>query len=129
MAASSRDVEGRNGQVTDTWSVDARPDGIVVLRYTRPQRNFMTFAAMAELDVLLASLAEDAACEVVVLASGLPRDFVAHADLEDLRGLGGDPAGTGDLTKSWYRALRRIEEMPQPVVALVDGQAWGGGLE
>jgi enoyl-CoA hydratase/carnithine racemase len=31
--------------------------------------------------------------------------------------------------RSWSRTLALLESMPQPVVAAVDGQAWGGGFE
>ena len=34
----------------------------------------------------------------------------------------GDPA-------AWTRALHLLEAMPQPTVAAIDGQAWGGGCE
>jgi enoyl-CoA hydratase/carnithine racemase len=54
--------------------------------------------------------------------------FIAHADLDDLariaRGedVGGDPG-------SWSKALDLLESIPQPTVAAIDGQAWGGGCE
>ena len=41
-------------------------------------------------------------------------------------GPGENPSGD---PRAWFRTLRLIEEMPQPVVAAVNGQAWGGGCE
>jgi enoyl-CoA hydratase/carnithine racemase len=41
--------------------------------------------------------------------------------------------GRGELNKDefarWLWTLRRIETIPQPVVAAIDGPAWGGGCE
>ena len=110
-----------------TWSIER--EGVVALAtFTRPPRNFMSFAAMGELEQLLRSLAEDGSVSIVVLTGGLPRNFVAHADVEDLRRLGrGEPVDGDPL--AWGRTLGLIESMPQPVVAGINGQAWGGGCE
>lgn len=103
-------------------------DGVAVAAYSRPPRNLMPFAAMEELRPWLEATAADDAAGVVMITSRLPRYFVAHADLHDLVELGEGRPASGD-PRIWYRTLRLIEEMPQPVVAAVNGQAWGGGLE
>src|SRR3954470_11160630 len=101
---------------------------IAVLTFTRPPRNFMNFAAMGELGDRLEALAGRDDVSVVVLTGGVPGYFVAHADLDDLSRLGrGEPVDGDPL--SWGRTLALIEDMPQPVVAAIDGQAWGGGCE
>jgi enoyl-CoA hydratase len=109
------------------WTVERR-DRIALAVFRRPPRNFMSFAAMGELEGLLDELAAHDDVHVVVLTGGVPGYFVAHADLEDLSRLGRGEAVEGDPL-SWGRALARIESMPQPVVAAVNGQAWGGGCE
>ena len=109
------------------WEVEHR-GAIAVLTFTRPPRNFMSFAAMGELGNRLEELATRDDVSVVVLTGGVPGYFVAHADLDDLARLGrGEPA-VGDPA-SWGRTLARIESLPQPVVAAINGQAWGGGCE
>ncbi len=110
-----------------TWDVRTT-DRVAVLVFQRPPRNFMSFAAMDELLGLLRGIAADDGVDVVVLASGLRGFFVAHADLEDVIALGTGRTTTGDA-HVWYQALRFVEAMPQPVVAAVNGQAWGGGCE
>jgi enoyl-CoA hydratase/carnithine racemase len=65
---------------------------------------------------------------VVMLTGGVDGFFIAHADLDDLAKLSrGEDVG-GDLG-AWSRALDLLETMPQPTVAAIDGQAWGGGCE
>jgi enoyl-CoA hydratase/carnithine racemase len=109
------------------WEVEPR-GAIAVLTFTRPPRNFMSFAAMGELGDRLEELADRDDVSVIVLTGGVPGYFVAHADLDDLARLGRGEPVTGDPA-SWGRTLARIESLPQPVVAAINGQAWGGGCE
>lgn len=88
----------------------------------------MSFAAMGELETTLGALAERDDVNVVVLTGGVPGYFVAHADLEDLSRLGRGEPVEGD-PGSWGRTFALIEAMPQPVIAAINGQAWGGGCE
>jgi enoyl-CoA hydratase len=101
---------------------------VTVLSFTRPPRNFMSFASMQELGKQLEALAGEDSVSLVVLTGGLPGYFVAHADLEDLSRIGRGQPVDGD-PRSWFRTLALIESMPQPVVAAINGQAWGGGCE
>jgi len=110
------------------WACDLR-GGIAVLTYTRPPENVLGFADLAELDLALQSLADDERARLIVLTGGIPGCFVAHADLADVgalvRGAETGPSGPD----AWQRALGRISAIPQPVIAAINGQAWGGGLE
>ena len=84
---------------------------------------------MGELADHLAALAEQTdEVRVVMLTGGLDGYFIAHADLDDLAKLAKGEPIEGDLF-SWSRALHLLESMPQPTVAAIDGQAWGGGCE
>ncbi len=109
------------------WTVDRR-GAIALVIFHRPPRNLMNMAAMTELEGVLGELATDSSVNVVVIASDVPGYFVAHADVEDLAALGRGEPVEGD-PGSWMRAFALMASMPQPVVAAVDGQAWGGGCE
>jgi enoyl-CoA hydratase/carnithine racemase len=109
------------------WTL-SQHGAIALLTLTRPPRNFMSLAAMGELGERLLELGERADVAVVVLTGGLDGYFVAHADPEDLKRLGHRDTVEGD-PRSWYRTLGTIERMPQPVVAAINGQCWGGGFE
>ena len=109
------------------WTVDRR-DRIAVCTFTRPPRNFMSFAAMTELEGVLQSLQDDASVHVVVLTGGVDGFFVAHADLDDLTKIGRGEPVDGD-PGAWLRCLTLLESMPQPTVAAINGQAHGGGSE
>ena len=109
------------------WTLE-RIDAVGVATFTRPPRNLMSIAAMTELEAVVAEVAADADIRVLVLTGGVPGYFVAHADVDDLAALGRGEPVEGD-PGSWSRTLKAIEAMPQPVVAAIDGQAWGGGNE
>src|SRR5690242_9358905 len=110
-----------------TWSLERRGN-VALATFTRPPRNLMSMAAMSELEALLDQVAGDERVQVLVLTGGVPGYFVAHADLDDLMKLGRGEPVEGD-PGSWGRAFARLSSMPQPVVAAVGGQAWGGGCE
>jgi enoyl-CoA hydratase/carnithine racemase len=88
----------------------------------------MSFAALGELAEQLEALRDRDDVAVIVLTGGLDRYFVAHADLEDLARAGRGEPVEGQRT-AWRTTPRLIETMPQPVIAAVRGQAWGGGTE
>ena len=103
-------------------------DAVAVCTFTRPPKNFMSFAAMSELERVLGELASDESVKIVVLTGGVDGFFVAHADLDDLTKIGRGEPVDGDPT-SWFRTLTLLESMPQPTVAAINGQAHGGGCE
>jgi len=88
----------------------------------------MSFAAMTDLEGVLGGLAQDESVSIVVLTGGVDGYFVAHADLDDLTKIGRGEPVEGDPT-SWSRTLYLLENMPQPTVAAINGQAHGGGSE
>ena len=110
-----------------SWKL-ARQGKVAVASYRHPPRNLMTFADMSELERLVAEVGRDDTVTVLVIASEVPGYFVAHGDLEDLVKLGAGQEFDGDAG-SWPRTLDLFATIPQIVVAAIDGQAWGGGLE
>ncbi|TYR80852.1 enoyl-CoA hydratase/isomerase family protein [Priestia megaterium] len=112
----------------DTWSIEYH-DKVAVLTFTRPPKNTMDFTSIRRLGDHLESLAKKTdEVKVVMLTGGVDGYFIAHADLADLASNGRGESTEADL-EGWDRALRLLEEIPQPTIAAIDGQAWGGGNE
>jgi enoyl-CoA hydratase len=109
------------------WTLEEH-GAIALATFTRPPRNLMSMAAMGELEQLVSDVATRDDLNVLVLTGGVPGYFVAHADLDDLAALGRGEPVEGD-PGSWARTFATLEAMPQPVIAAVNGQAWGGGCE
>src|SRR5699024_10905398 len=64
---------------------------------------------------------------VAVLTGAGPKAFVAGADIAEMSAL--TPVQARDFSQRGQRTMRRIEALPKPVVAMVNGFALGGGLE
>jgi len=114
--------------MADTWT-ETRHGKLAVLTFTRPPKNWMNNLSMTELLRHLERLAEQTdEVTVVMLTGGVDGFFIAHADLDDLAkyAKGEDPGGE---PRAWRKAQTMLETMPQPTVAAIDGQAWGGGCE
>lgn len=109
------------------WSTD-HIGNVALITFSRPPRNFMSFAALGELAGILEGYRSREDVAVIVITGGLPGYFVAHADLEDLAKVTRGEPVEGERT-AWRTTPSLIESMPQPIIAAVNGQAWGGGTE
>jgi enoyl-CoA hydratase len=84
----------------------------------------------ATLDALLAAFeaaAADPAVRAVVLTGAGPKAFGAGADISEMNAL--TPVQGRDFSLRGQKLMRRIEKMPKPVIAMINGFALGGGLE
>lgn len=98
-------------------------DGLARITLNRPPVNVLTTAMMRELAAALRRAAADASVRVVRLdAAG--KAFSAGVDVGE---------HLGDLLPAMMDALADLfaafDEVPQPIVAVVQGAALGGGLE
>lgn len=112
-----------------TW---AEAEGIVTLTLdeTGAPVNTVNSAYLTAFDWALARL-EGLGTELrgVIITSGKPT-FLAGANLDELVGVGpGDAPALSDFVRAVKSQLRRIERLPVPVVAAINGSALGGGLE
>lgn len=106
---------------------------IARLELHRPERlNALTFELVAELHDAFDQLASDRDCKVVVL-TGAGRAFCAGLDLKDF-GRPPEPGGhphmpiNVDAQTFMSNLTVRMRDLPQVIVAAVNGPAFGGGL-
>jgi enoyl-CoA hydratase len=118
--------------VTETLHIERPQTGVVVLHLDRPTRlNAINEVMRDELSQTFAALAKDAAANVVVL-TGSGRGFCAGIDIRDF-GQGAveasDPAIDRLRFQEAMAALpQAIWNLPQPVIAAVNGPCVGAGL-
>ena len=82
----------------------------------------------AELEDLLHTLAQDAAVEALVIASGKKGGFIAGAKIDMLQAVRSAAEGEA-LSRAAQRQLEAVERFPKPVVVAIHGACLGGGLE
>jgi enoyl-CoA hydratase len=107
---------------------DVDSDGVARITIHRPDKlNALNRAVLAELDFCFRKARRDASVRGVLLTGAGDKSFVAGADINQFLDLN---ALTGHRFALLGQALfNRIEEMPKPVVAAVNGFALGGGCE
>ncbi len=89
--------------------------------------NALNRQVLQALDAAFATAADDPQIRVVVLTGAGEKAFVAGADIAEMNEL--TPVQGRDFSQLGQRLMRRIERMPKPVLAMVNGFALGGGLE
>ncbi|HPG80983.1 MAG TPA: enoyl-CoA hydratase [Piscinibacter sp.] len=98
---------------------------VAVIRLNRPEaRNALNQAVRSGLAEQFAALGADAHVRAIVLTGG-ERIFAAGADLRDLA----DRSAIEILLRQSHRLWQAIAACPKPVIAAVNGLAWGGGCE
>jgi methylglutaconyl-CoA hydratase len=110
-----------------TETVDAR--GIVTLTLNRPDRhNAFDDALIAELTAALERLAAQSGVRALVLAS-TGRSFSAGADLAWMRRMAGYSEAENQAdAAALARMLHTLDRFPQQTLAVVQGNAYGGGV-
>jgi enoyl-CoA hydratase len=103
-------------------------DGIAVVTLSRPEKlNALNGRTIEELDVAFAALASDAGVKGVILTGAGEKAFVAGADIAELAAAG--PLEAREVGRRGQAVFSRIEHLPKPVVAAINGFALGGGCE
>ena len=90
--------------------------------------NKLSNAVRVEFEALLIRLRDDAEVKAVVLISGKPDNFIAGADIEEFTALT-TQAEAERLSFEGQEMVSRVETLPKPVVAAINGACLGGGLE
>ena len=111
---------------TDTVTLDV-DDDIATLTVSRPERlNALNVEVLEGLQTAIGE-AEDAGARAVVLRGAGEDAFVAGADIAYMQDLTTPEAQA--YAELGHDVARALETFPAPVVAAVDGYAFGGGCE
>src|SRR5690349_20823740 len=107
------------------WRVE---DGVGVVTFNRPKAlNALNAATMAELSGLLDEVARDAAVRALVLTGAGEKAFVAGADISEMVGL--TTLQARRFGEAGQRTFAKLEALPIPTIAAVNGFALGVGCE
>jgi enoyl-CoA hydratase/carnithine racemase len=117
------------GTISNPLVRSARTGAVTTLTLNRGERfNPLSSAMIAALDTALDEVARDSTVQVVVLAAE-GRGFCAGHDLKEMRVHAGDHAWQRRLFDDCSRMMTRLTELPQPVIARVQGIATAAGCQ
>ena len=103
-----------------------RNEGITVMKISAPKSlNALNSTILKEIDDFIGSL--DATTRVLIVTGDGEKSFVAGADISEMAHLD-EPQGF-ECGRLGAQVFRRIETLPIPVIAAVNGFALGGGCE
>lgn len=102
-------------------------DRIALVKFNRPKAlNALNSDTLKELDLVVETLSKDEDVRVVVF-TGEGKGFIAGADIGEMSTLSAEEGRRfGALGQSIFR---KVELMPKPTIAAVNGFALGGGCE
>ena len=112
-----------------TLTIEQHPSGVATLTMSRPEVfNAFDETMIAEMDEAFATLIDDGAVRIIVLA-GAGKHFSAGADMQWMqRASEASFDWNVNDARRFAAMLARIESCPKPTVARVHGAALGGGV-
>lgn len=99
--------------------------GIITLNH-EAKRNVLSRGLIEELIAALDEMRAAAVRSVILRAQPGAAVWSAGHDVTELPGSGRDPLAYDDPLR---RAVRAIESLPLPVIAMIEGTVWGGACE
>ncbi len=111
-------------------NVRIREDGIAVLTFDLPGEkvNKLTSAVMESFSQAVNDLAANHEVRAIIINSAKEGIFIAGADIREIEGIS-EPHHGEELARRGQIILDRLESLPIPVIAAIDGVCLGGGME
>lgn len=101
---------------------------VTVLSVRRPEvLNALNRETLAEIEQAVTAFQDDAAQGALIVTGAGEKSFVSGADIQELAVL--DPYGARDISRFGQQVFDRIEQSVKPVIAAINGYAFGGGCE
>ena len=101
---------------------------MAILSFNRPDvLNALSFDLMQEFSDAIDRISEKNDIRVLILTGSGERSFVAGADISEMVRI--SPTQAKSFSERGNAILNKLEEMPKPAIAAVNGFALGGGTE
>ncbi|WP_379968323.1 enoyl-CoA hydratase [Ectobacillus sp. sgz5001026] len=109
-------------------SVEFRTEHIVTIILNRPkQANALSLSLLEELQEVWNQIRENTDIRVVIITGAGEKAFCAGADLKERMGM--NEAEVRQAVTLIRETINQLEQLPQPVIAAINGTALGGGTE
>jgi len=123
----SNSIQSPDSNIHWTWSIDDAAIAWLTLDQRHSSANVLSRAVMEELDSILVAI-EGASLQGLIIHSAKPQRFIAGADIKEFPLISSE-SEAADLARKGQRVFSRLEALPCPSVAVINGDALGGGLE
>ena len=119
-----------------TATAEARPanlllerrGAVTVLSIHRPAvLNALNRATLGEIETAARGFIDDPTAGALIVTGSGEKSFISGADINELAVL--DPRGAEEISRFGQRVLDTLERSPKPVIAAINGYAFGGGCE
>ncbi len=103
-------------------------DGVLIITLNRPKSmNSLSRELLAELNKLVTEISVDKSVRVVIITGAGEKAFCSGADLKERATM--TPLEVKQYIQMIRNTFTMVENLPQPVIAAVNGFAFGGGTE
>lgn len=99
-------------------------DGLATLAINRPPFNVLDIPTMGEINTALDACMHDGSVKMLVITGVGEKAFSAGVEVADHT-----PDKVDQMIHVFHGIFRRLQKMPAPTVAAVNGAALGGGME
>jgi len=96
-------------------------DFVSTITLNRPPTNAVNLGIREELDHAISALEQSKETRAIIITGAGEKGFCAGMDVSDIANINKGPNGND--------VFNRIERMPKPVIAAINGYALGGGCE
>lgn len=125
---SSEKSKGGSSTMTEEVLLVEREQGIALLKLNRPKvMNSLNVQLLKSICAACDEIARDKSVRVVIVTGAGVKTFCAGADLTERKGM--TEGQVIDYLNLIQRTMAAIENLPQPVIAAINGSAFGGGTE
>jgi 3-hydroxyacyl-CoA dehydrogenase/enoyl-CoA hydratase/3-hydroxybutyryl-CoA epimerase len=111
------------------WRIEKDPDNLawLILDRADASTNTLSSEVLGEFDAILDEIAA-LVPRALIIRSGKDSGFIAGADIEEFTGIKSREDAFAMIRRGW-EPFNKLEGLPFPTVALIDGFCMGGGLE
>lgn len=113
--------------MTKFWHLDIQDEiATIIFDFPGEKINKFTSPALDELENIIDSLGNIKAAVIKSAKEGI---FIAGADLKQFEEILGSPDQVRSILEKGHRVFNKIENLPFPSIAVIDGACLGGGME
>ncbi|NGX43071.1 MAG: Fatty acid oxidation complex subunit alpha [Chlamydiae bacterium] len=117
--------------MSSSFKLTIDPEGIahLVFDYPGEKINKISIPVLDELDGILEGLVDNKHIKAMLITSAKEGIFIAGADLKSFDSLFDDPDRAREMLGKGHQVFSKLEKLPFPTIAVINGVCLGGGLE